>query len=75
MNENSEKEGHFLLASGPKTLAEWNPKGVLRFADRHCATCDKPIMGHYIRPNDDPDLRSEYWCSIDGDQYSAGLKE
>lgn len=70
----SETTGRYLLADGPKTLAEFNPKAVLRFADRVCETCERPIMGHWLRPNDDPDLRGEYWCTKEGNQFSTGLK-
>lgn len=62
-------EGRYLTADGPITLAELNPRAVLRFQDRVCETCEQPIMSHFIRRGSD-----EYWCSRDGDQFSAGLK-
>lgn len=68
------KTGRYLLADGPKTLAEFNPKAVLRFSDRYCETCDGLIMQHYLRAHSDPEIRSRYWCSKDGDRFSSGLK-
>lgn len=68
------KEGRYLTADGPITLAILNPKAIDRFKDRVCETCEMPIMGHYIRPEADPDLRAEYWCHATGNQYSLGLK-
>lgn len=62
-----------LLESGPMLLRDFNPKGALRFAGRKCVTCDGEIMDHWLRPNDDPDLRAEYWCTKDGNQYSMGI--
>jgi hypothetical protein len=64
-----------LLESGPMLLRDFNPKGILRFAGRKCVTCGNEIMDHWLRPNDDPDLRGEYWCSKDGNQFSQGLAE
>jgi hypothetical protein len=54
-------------------LRDFNPKGVLRFSGRKCKTCGGEIMDHWLRPNDDPDIRAEYWCSKDGNQFSQGI--
>jgi hypothetical protein len=56
-------------------LKDFNPKAVLRFAGRKCITCGNEIMEHWLRPNDDPDLRAEYWCSDMGDVFSAGIAD
>jgi hypothetical protein len=64
-----------LLESGPMMLRDFNPKGVLHFQGRKCVTCDGEIMDHWLRPNDDPDLRGEYWCTKDGNQYSLGIAD
>jgi hypothetical protein len=64
-----------LLESGAMQLKDFNPKGMLRFANRVCISCDGPIMEHWLRPNDDPDLRGEYWCLRDGGTYSLGIAE
>jgi hypothetical protein len=66
-------EPQLLLESGPMLLKDFNPKGVLRFAGRKCVTCSGEIMEHWLRPSDDPDLRGEWWCTRDGDQFSQGL--
>lgn len=68
------KERKRLLADGPRMLNELNPKGAAYFADRVCATCDGPIMTHWLIPSADPDLRGEYFCDPEGKQFSAGLK-
>lgn len=68
------KEGRRLLADGPKTLAEFNPKAVLRFANRFCETCGQSIMSHYLLPLEDVELRGNYWCDAKGTQFSTGLK-
>lgn len=72
--EQNGKEGRYLLADGPKTLAEFNPKGVLRFQDRVCETCDGPIMGHYLLPLEDVEKRYTYWCDKEGTRASTGMK-
>jgi hypothetical protein len=64
-----------LLESGPMLLKDFNPKAILRFTGRKCSTCDNEIMEHWLRPNDDPDLRGEYWCSKEGPSFSLGLAE
>lgn len=64
-----------LLESGPMLLKDFNPKGLLRFAGRKCVTCGNEIMEHWLRPSDDPDLRSEYWCSEKGDTFSQGIAD
>jgi hypothetical protein len=71
----SNTEPQLLLESGPMLLRDFNPKGVLRFQGRKCITCGKEIMDHWLRPNDDPDLRAEYWCSEKDSQFSEGLSE
>lgn len=68
------KTGRFLLADGPKTVREFNPKAVLRFADRMCETCNGCILDHYLIAHDDPELRGNYWCDKEGKQFSTGLK-
>ena len=79
MSDNTQSSANtdpqLLLESGPMLLRDFNPKGVIRFTGRKCATCDNEIMSHWLRPNDDPDLRGEYWCTKDGDTFSAGMKE
>lgn len=62
-----------LLESGPMLLKDFNPKAMLRFAGRTCVTCGNEIMEHWLRPSDDPDLRGEYWCSKEGNQFSQGI--
>jgi hypothetical protein len=68
-------EPQLLLESGPMLLRDFNPKGVLRFQGRKCVTCKGEIMDHWLRPADNPDLRAEWWCSRNGDQFSQGLAE
>jgi hypothetical protein len=67
-------EPQLLLESGPMLLCDFNPKGLLRFAGRKCITCGNEIMDHWLRPADDPDLRGEYWCTKDGNQFSQGIE-
>jgi hypothetical protein len=64
-----------LLESGPMLIRDFNPKGILRFQGRKCITCGNEIMDHWLRPNDDPDLRGEYWCTKDGNAYSLGITD
>jgi len=64
-----------LLESGPILLRDFNPRGVLRFTGRKCISCSNEIMDHWLRPNDDPDLRGEYWCTKDGDTFSQGISD
>jgi hypothetical protein len=66
-------EPQLLLESGPMLLRDFNPKGVLRFVGRKCLTCKGEIMDHWLRHADDPDLRAEWWCTKDGNQFSEGL--
>lgn len=68
-------EPQLLLESGPMLLSEFNPKGIIRFAGRKCITCGGEIMGHWLRPSDDPDLRAEYWCSKEGPTFSQGIAD
>lgn len=70
----SEKTAKRLTASGPITLRELNPKAIARFDSRVCETCESPILGHWIIPNDDPELATSYWCDRLGTQASEGLK-
>lgn len=74
MSDNAKKEGRYLLADGPKTLAELNPKAKLRFEHRICETCEKPILEHYLIANEDIELRTNYWCDPAGKQASTGMK-
>lgn len=64
-----------LLESGPMRLSDFNPRGVLRFSGRKCATCGDDIMGHWLRTSDDPELKGLYWCTRDGETYSAGIAD
>ncbi len=79
MNERTKSSANtdpqLLTESGPILLRDFNPKGVLRFTGRKCATCSGEIMDHWLRPADDPDLRGEYWCSESGPTFSLGLAE
>jgi hypothetical protein len=80
MNDNQTRssantEPQLLLESGSMLLRDFNPKGVLRFAGRKCVTCGSEIMDHWLRPNDDPDLRAEYWCTKDGFIFSQGIAD
>jgi hypothetical protein len=68
-------EPQLLLESGPMLVKDFNPKGVLRFMGRNCVSCGVWIMDHWLRPNDDPDLRGEYWCTKDGNEFSQGIKD
>lgn len=70
----SDNAGKRITADGPVTLAVMNPKMVERFKDRLCETCETPIMDHWIIPNDDLELATNYWCDKAGTQCSAGLK-
>lgn len=69
------KGGKLVLADGPIQLFIFNPKGLERFGDRVCMTCNGPIMSHWMRPNPDPELRGSYWCSREGNQASEGMKD
>lgn len=64
-----------LLESGPMLLRDFNPRGVLRFSGRLCISCATPIMDHWLRYADDPDIRGEYWCTKDGNQFSLGIAD
>lgn len=63
-----------LLEDGPMMLRDFNPKGVLRFTGRKCMTCSGEIMDHWLRTNENPDLRGVYWCDKDGTQASEGME-
>ena len=69
------RTGRYLLADGPVQLRDWNPKGILRFTGRLCLDCGGEIMDHWLKPNDNPDLRYEYFCSKDGPTFSSGLRD
>lgn len=79
MSDNTQSSANtdpqLLLESGPMMLRDFNPKGILRFAGRKCVTCNGEIMDHWLRPDADPDIRAEYWCSKDGNQYSLGITD
>ena len=79
MNEQTRSSANtnpqLLTESGPIMLRDFNPKGVLRFSGRKCVTCGEEIMSHWLRHADDPDLRAEYWCSKDGNQFSQGITD
>lgn len=80
MNENktlsaSKDEPQLLSQDGGIQLRHFNPKAILRFQGRKCVTCGGEIMDHWIRHADDPDLRSEYWCSKGGNQFSQGITD
>jgi hypothetical protein len=64
-----------LLESGPMQLKDFNPRGVLRFSGRLCISCAAPIMDHWLRYADDPDIRGAYWCTKDGNQFSLGIAD
>lgn len=55
---------------GSIVLREWNPDGMVRFADRLCATCERPIMGHMLRKGSEL-----YWCHANQNQFSDGIAE
>ena len=64
-----------LSEEGGIQLRDFNPKAILRFQGRKCVTCENEILDHWIRFADDPDLRGEYWCSRNGDQFSQGIAD
>jgi hypothetical protein len=64
-----------LSENGGIQLRDFNPKGVLRFTGRLCRTCQGEILDHWIRYEDNPDLRGEYFCTKTGSQYSEGMIE
>jgi hypothetical protein len=68
-------EPQLLSENGGIQLKDFNPRGVLRFADRLCRTCNGPIMDHWLIHEKDPDLRAEYWCDREGTQFSQGMIE
>jgi hypothetical protein len=67
-------EPQLLSESGPIMLRDFNPKAVLRFTGRKCMTCKGEVLDHWIRHEDNPDLRGEYFCNKTGPQYSEGLE-
>jgi hypothetical protein len=62
-----------VISNTPRTLAELNPKGVVRFGGRICMGCRKPIMGHWILNFADPVLKTRQYCHRDGTSYSEGM--
>jgi hypothetical protein len=68
-------EPQLLSEEGGIKVRDFNPKAILRFTGRKCLTCGEEILDHWIRHSDDPDLRAEYWCSKNGNQFSEGLNE
>ena len=58
----------------PKQLKDVNPKGMRRFGAQLCMTCRKRIMNHYILVFKDPEMRSRWYCRLDGTSYSEGMK-
>jgi hypothetical protein len=71
----SKDEPQLLSQDGGIQLRDFNPKAILRFAGRRCITCNGEIMDHWLRYQDDPDLRAEYWCSRTGNQFSQGITD
>jgi hypothetical protein len=69
----ADTDPQLLLDSGPMLLRDFNPKGVLRFMGRKCVTCNGEIMDHWLRPSNDAELRTEYWCTREGPEFSLGL--
>lgn len=59
---------HELEEMGQILLSEWNPAGVGYFARRLCVTCERPIMGHWLRKGS-----GEYWCHANQNQFSYGV--
>lgn len=74
MDENSAPLKRKLLADGPKTIREFNPKAILRFSDRYCETCNVCILDHYLIATSDPEKVGSYFCDVTGDKISTGLK-
>lgn len=69
------KERKRVLADGPVTLREFNPRGEERFGHRVCIDCGNPIMGHWLIMDPDPELMSTYWCDKLRTQGSTGMAE
>lgn len=61
---------HELEDIGHILLSEFNPEGIVRFADRVCVSCHLPIMGHWLRRG----LR-EYFCNRLGEHTSDGITD
>lgn len=59
---------HELEEVGIILLSMYNPDGVARFEGRACVTCERPIMGHFLRRG-----RPEYWCYENQLQFSDGI--
>jgi hypothetical protein len=54
---------------GQIVLSDWNPDGVEYFNGRICVTCERPIMGHWLRR----DQGDTYWCYENQNQFSYGV--
>ena len=61
---------HELDTVGSIVLSEYNPDGIERFGNRLCVTCERPIMGHFIRRN-----LPHYWCYENQNMISDGMNE
>jgi len=72
---NANTDPQLLTEGGPIMLRDFNPRGLLRFSGRKCVTCGDEIMNHWLRHSDDPDIRAEYWCSKEGNQFSQGITD
>lgn len=59
---------HELQEVGQVLLSDFNPDGRIRFMGRRCETCERPIMGHWLRNGS-----KEYWCYANQNQWSYGL--
>ena len=55
---------------GQILLSDWNPEGVGYFAGRNCVTCERPIMGHWLRRGQG----DTYWCHENQLQFSYGVE-
>lgn len=66
---------HELAENGIIRLDEYNPEGRERFAGRKCVTCGDEIMLHWLIDCADDDLKSRYWCDINGNGWSEGITD
>ncbi len=62
--------GRELAEKGSILLSEFNPAGVTYFTGRSCLTCERPIMGHWLRKGS-----SQYWCYDNQNQFSEGVTD
>ena len=58
-----------LNETGSILLSDYNPDGKVWFAGRLCLTCDRPIMGHWLRRGS-----TEYWCHENQNVFSEGIR-